>query len=265
MTERRLVSSVGGLSGLAVVLLLGVISLAQVVAVNPDPHEENCMNCHLGGDKVTTDNAHQLLSSQERLCGQCHENALRLSHSSGFTPTRAINPAYPLDWKGDVTCSTCHDLHNGKPGLMRGTKSGRDFCLACHQERFFTEMPDRGASIINTAHLERPARGEPLALDSSSIQCLDCHDGKANAGPMVLVDAGGLVRHDGGMNHPIGMDYDKSAIYGGYRPRQQLTGRVYLPQGRLGCISCHKGFSQQHGELVLSNQGSRLCFECHDI
>ncbi len=250
----------------AATLLLGVLQLSGVIAVAPKPHEADCVNCHLAGDKVTQANAHQLLSSQEVLCGQCHENALRLSHATGFTPTRELSKEYPLDWKGDVTCSTCHDLHSGNPGLIRGSKRGREFCLSCHSQRFFAAMPDGGTSIIDAGHLEARANPEPMVLDPFSTRCLGCHSDKAEGGPLVNLDARGIVRHSGnGVNHPLGMDYSTSARFGGYRPKGQLSKVIFLPKGRMGCISCHKGYTKKHGELVMSNRGSGLCFECHDL
>ena len=114
-----------------------------------------CENCHLGGDRTTPDTASMLLTSQEQLYGQCHPDALQLSHPSGFAPPPGytIPASYPLDWKGDLTCSTCHEVHGDLPGKLRGTARGRDFCIACHGQAFFDNMPDGGASLVQSGHL----------------------------------------------------------------------------------------------------------------
>ena len=246
-------------------LLIGLAAY-HVEALGPAPHDSPCGNCHLAGESVTADNAHQLLGTQERLCGDCHADALRLSHASGFNPGRPLPAAYPVDWKGDVTCSTCHDVHNDRPGLLRGEARGREFCLACHGEGFFLAMVDGGRSLTESGHLAARRDEFGFDLDPATLRCLDCHSDKADAGPAVDFAPGGVLRHaDHGINHPIGVPYARAISYGGYRPVAQLSPDIQLPQGRIGCISCHRGYTREHGALVIANRGSRLCFECHDI
>ncbi len=249
-----------------VVLLVSVLALKKVTAISHPAHNANCAACHLAGSSTVAANAHQLLSSQERICGACHEDALRLSHATGFTPNRVLPDEYPLDWKGDVTCSTCHDIHASEPGLLRGNKRGRDLCLSCHEQRFFDSMPDAGTSIMNTGHLDASTNKQAVGVDAFSIQCLGCHSSRADGAPAVGIDPQGLVRHaDGAVNHPIGVNYDAASRYGGYRSRMHLSNAILLPDGRVGCISCHQGYTQEHGKLVMSSRGSGLCFECHDL
>lgn len=247
-------------------LSFGLLKLERVTAISLPAHDANCAACHLAGDKASAENAHQLLSTQERLCGACHEDALRLSHATGFTPDRVLPAEYPVDWKGDVTCSTCHDIHSGKPGLLRGEKRGRDLCMSCHDSAFFAAMPDAGVSIINNGHLDASLNKEKIGLDAFSLQCLGCHSTNADSGPPVGIDPRGLVRHaDGAVNHPVGARYETAARFGGYRPRMRLSSKILLPDGRVGCVSCHQGYTQEHGKLVMSNRASGLCFECHDL
>ncbi len=248
------------------ILLAGLLLLEKVTAISYPAHNSNCAVCHLAGSNTVAANAHQLLSSQEQICGACHEDALRLSHATGFTPDRILPSEYPVDWKGDVTCSTCHDIHSARPGLLRGDKRGRDLCMSCHDSSFFAAMPDSGASIISNGHLDARSNKELVGVDAFSIQCLGCHSANADGGPVVGIDPQGLVRHaDGAMNHPIGINYETAARYGGYRSRMQLSKAIMLPDGRVGCVSCHQGYTQEHGKLVIASQGSGLCFECHDL
>ena len=129
---------------LTLVLLLFSVAIVSNAFKPRDYHPQNadCRSCHLATE-VTKENAHQLVNSQERLCVNCHANALQVSHPSGFPPSRSLPETYPLDWKGDVTCSTCHEIHGDQHGLMRGKQSGREFCISCHSESFFTEMVDK--------------------------------------------------------------------------------------------------------------------------
>ena len=222
-----------------------------------------CGHCHLAGDRTTPDTAHPLVASQERLCGDCHADALTLSHPSGLRPLRPLPRGFPADWKGDLTCSTCHEVHGDGRARTRSARRGRAFCLQCHDSAFFAAMADAGLSIQHTGHLGGGAVG--LDLDPYSRQCLDCHADSSLAGN-ALVDRGGVVRHgSGAASHPIGGDYDQAARSGAYHPRQDLDPAILLPGGKVACVSCHVGYSREHGALVIANAGSRLCMEGHDL
>jgi predicted CXXCH cytochrome family protein len=94
---------------------------------------------------------------------------------------------------------------------------------------------------------------------------MGCHDDKGD-GPPVKVEGRGLLRHGSGrVNHPIGVRYEAYQSYGGFRAASRVAREVLMPGGRVGCVSCHRGYSERHGALVRSNKGSALCFECHDL
>ncbi|MDH5181100.1 MAG: cytochrome c3 family protein [Gammaproteobacteria bacterium] len=216
-------------------LLTGIVAAAVSISVatgnRPFHPNLECISCHLAGAGVDKANAHQLTTSQEVLCGQCHRGALELSHPSGFAPNGSVSEAYPLDWKGDMTCSTCHDIHQGKPGLIRGTLSGKAFCLSCHDQKFFDQMADSGGSIQRRGHLSVAANPVMRDLDTFSIQCLECHMASGDA-PKVNINERGVLRHAGGsVNHPVGVNYARAEQNGVYRPTSQLRAGIKLPQG----------------------------------
>jgi len=257
--KTRLFTAGGGLAMLATVWLHAALSPAVHLA------DADCRSCHLARSEITAENAGKLIADENTLCGRCHAPALKLSHPSGVTPTMDVPPQYPLDWKGDLTCSSCHLVHDERPTLIRGSRFGKDLCLACHQQSFFDEMPDQGVSISTRGHLDARTDPQPLPLDSYSLQCMECHDKKSDALP-VAIDARGVMRHAGNsVNHPIGRRYADAMSFGGYRPAALLPENIMLPEGKLSCISCHVGYSERHGALVMSNQGSALCLECHDL
>jgi predicted CXXCH cytochrome family protein len=170
-----------------------------------------------------------------------------------------------VDWKGDLTCSTCHLVHGIGRGLLRGNKRGKELCLACHDAAFFTNMKDEGSSIVQSGHLDAGITLSEAELDPFSLQCLYCHSPKFDV-PEVDVDRVGILRHASGRNnHPVGRRYRESARFGGYHLEQSLSERVILPDGKISCVSCHQAYSQNHGKLVMPNGGSRLCLECHDL
>lgn len=224
-----------------------------------------CASCHLAGAGTTASNASLLVASQEQLCGGCHANAMQMSHPSGLTvrPGKPIPAAYPLDWKGDLTCSTCHEVHSEHsdlPGRLRGIARGRDMCVSCHDQAFFNNMPDGGASLIQSGHLSMPDAQNWANLDTYSVQCMECHSTKGD----VSVDSKHIMRH-AEKNHPIGVSYAAAELYGGYIPASKLSKNIHLPGGLMSCVSCHQAYTKNHGKIVTTTSGTDLCFECHNL
>lgn len=257
--------SLGALAALLAVLTVSATLILAAPRSGFHPAAMPCEGCHLAGKAVTPEQAHLLIASQEKLCASCHPKATQVSHPSGFTPRSKLPADYPLDWKGDLTCSTCHDVHGKTPGLMRGTWRGRELCLACHDARFFERMKDQGTSMMVSGHLAAGVIAITAGLDTYSIQCMECHESKGDSNAP-SIDRNMVVRHDtGGVNHPIAVSYAEAARGGGYRPIELLSKRILLPNGRLSCVSCHDGYNSNHGKLVTLTAGSALCFECHDL
>lgn len=253
-----------GWGAAAAVVVVASLYFGDAIGRRPFHPNLDCAGCHLAGQGTTKANAAQLTASEEALCGQCHRPALELSHPTGFRPARPLPAVYPLDWKGDMTCSSCHNIHQGKAGLIRGNVTGKALCLRCHTERFFMQMADKGVSLQRLGHLAAKPDQLKRELDPYSIQCLGCHMSSGDA-PRVQIDSSGVLRHSGGVNHPIGSDYAQARRSGLYKAAAQLRGSIKLPGGKLSCVSCHVGYSKQHGALVMSNKGSALCLECHDL
>jgi predicted CXXCH cytochrome family protein len=221
--------------------------------------DQNCSYCHLGGKEVDPARASRLIGSQELLCGICHTHNKIMSHPTGFKPVNPLPADLPLDWKGDLTCSTCHEVHGNMPSLMRGARQGKALCLACHEASFFTAMKDRGMSLRASGHaLAR--LNDSTGIDALSLHCMGCHNDRTDA-LGVQVSSDGLVRHNsGGANHPIAVAYPSG---GDYRPRGDLPKAIWLPDGKLSCVSCHQPYKKEHGKLVVTNEGSALCLQCH--
>jgi predicted CXXCH cytochrome family protein len=257
---------------LLVVLVVGVVTFDMQVADAVDVHPigSACSDCHLAGDATTVENFYELIGDQGALCSGCHEDAMAVAHPSDFSPNRSIPVGYPVDWKGDVTCSTCHLVHGNTRGLIRGNKYGRDLCLSCHELSFFTRMADTGLSIQQVGHLKVSKEELAVPVDDYSMHCLSCHSDGAG-GYLVEVDMSGNVRHNGSnrVAHPIGVQYsvalERGLEHGSkFRPAAALNKKILLPNDMVSCVSCHEGYSERHGALVMSNGGSRLCLECHD-
>lgn len=252
------------LGALALFVALGFVTLLYAMVSKPGSHPLNvpCVSCHVAGDGTTVANASMLIASQEHLCGQCHANALKMSHPSGLTPSPGYNfpPDYPRDWKGDLTCSTCHEVHSDLAGKLRGTATGRDMCTACHGQTFFDKMRDGGTSLMQLGHLGVPDAQGWKELDPYSIQCMECHATRGD----VQIDSNMIMRH-GPQNHPVGRSYAEAESYGGYKPAALVSKKIQLPNGMVSCVSCHETYSKSHGKVITFGNTTSLCFECHDL
>jgi len=218
-----------------------------------------CESCHLAGSDVTPETAKELTMSQERMCGRCHLGGVEASHPTGFAPKRPLPAAFPLDWKGEVTCSTCHDVHEAVPGRLRVVEDRRAFCLSCHDSGFFEGMPEAGLSLMTSGHLD--ARTErATSIDPYSMHCIQCHeDWMSSLGD----DIQGVIRASnatGMSNHPVGATV--GLRMGGRWGLAGSGGKVLLPGGKVSCVSCHRAYSRQHG--ALAEREPALCFRCHD-
>lgn len=236
-------------------------------------HEKNtihpvtmaCNECHLAGEKISKKNAALLTNTQTELCANCHTDAMDIGHPYGFQPEQSLPAEFPLGDQDKLTCSTCHDVHGKSDSYLRTDKRGLDFCQSCHNQAFFLRMKDQGLSLVTSTHFNTKKYNNPAGPDDPSIQCLGCHDDNNYS----LDDDFfiGTMMHTSGMsgNHRIGVLYASYQSYGGYITSNNLSRKINLPDGKLSCVSCHKGYSKNHGSLVISNSGSALCYSCHDL
>lgn len=252
---------------ISAILLCAVTWIFAGFSGKPHLSDQVCSNCHLAGKDVDPAQAHRLIASQEMLCGVCHKNVKRMSHPTGFAPKGKLPPGFPPDWKGDMTCSTCHDVHGTKPGLLRGDKRGKDLCFACHDTAFFNGMKDAGVSLQQSGHTipDMTKLDRSTDIDALSLQCMGCHNNQVDAGG-IRVGRNGIVRHSSGAaNHPIGVPYPTVSRNREFRPKGMLPQAIWLPNGKLSCVSCHQPYKKEHGQLVMPNDRSSLCTQCHDL
>jgi len=249
---------------LALTVALHLAVASQAVARPDFVHPGGaCETCHMGRDARDRGWLVDSGRDQESLCGACHEGAVEASHPSGFRPDRALPAGFPLDATGAMTCSTCHDLSRPTRGALRVSDSGREFCRNCHRPAFFEAMADKGASIQASGHLEARPGLAFEDIDRYSRKCVACHEDRAS-----VVSGGSRSRavalsEYGSRDHSIGPRYVDAIGFGGYRPRAMVAQEVMLPDGRVGCVSCHAGYAREHGRLVRPR--AQMCSPCHDL
>lgn len=224
-----------------------------------------CSKCHLSEPKPNK----KLLFTKDidMLCEECHkQEKASLSHPSGIKPSFSLPEGMPLDWTGKMTCATCHKIHvnNNKYLLITG-KTGKTFCVQCHQTSLYKEGKYGHEVVESTLHQPKyEIKNINQTLDIQSIDCIACHDGTFDRHQYVTVGTG-IWNHGYsiGVSHPIGVDYSKSAAKGGYKPAGVLNKKIRFFNGKLGCGTCHNLYSKIPHKLVMSNKGSALCLECH--
>lgn len=252
---------------IASTLVLGLIVAVYATHVPEHTKQGDCLTCHLNDPTdLAPDEKLIFIKDLSRLCSDCHPNSATLSHPVGFPVSRSLPPEFVLDWKGEMTCATCHFFHKDPyPFFLRSSQAGKEFCLQCHDMDFFMDMVDGGESLI-TAHLVS-GLDEAVDLgyiDTVSLECLICHDGVTASEVSISVSDTGVLNHQSGSDHPIGTDYAQYANFDtSYTPPEQLPAEVLLVDGKVGCPTCHVPYDEVHGALVITQQNSKLCFTCH--
>lgn len=241
----------------------GDLALAGGMFITDGHAKLECGQCHIALPDTGSTTSANLKDSEAELCAGCHRGAVEASHPSEFCPARPLPTAFPLDREGRMTCGTCHAFHGETPGLLRTARFGQEFCLSCHELAFFDAMPDKGESLMMSGHLDASSR--PWHdVDPYSIRCMTCHDDRIPGRPQVAaVGFSDIAARDtvGGAEHPIGRAYDVAMRSREYQPRNHLADEILLPNGRVGCVSCHVPYSREHGRKPHTRAG--LCVECH--
>ena len=263
-----------------------------------NPHRDiSCAECHrtipTKGKTVPAEVLAGLKKGPVELCRDCHPEA-EVSHHPIVKKTERVLPeGLPLSAGGQVTCSTCHDIHQKEPAsyLLRGFDTGRysvrmDLCLDCHGETFGAINPhNAGAESekCRTCHVGKPgAAGDPGSvklLGNLEKICDFCHDVRAKAHPRNVDTAKKL---------PEGLPRGKEgeAICGtchdphGTASTIHFLRKVYveaLERGRYGnphgksdyasCQGCHLEVRLKKEEmrtnLRYAGDDMRICHSCH--
>jgi predicted CXXCH cytochrome family protein len=246
-----------------------------------EPHKfsrDRCPTCHVT-DGSGNALGRQLTAPITLLCESCHGKIFEEGylHPIDVRPRNTRIPAdFPLSPSGELTCSTCHDIHSsyftpyGAPSrYLRRLEAGKKFCEACHSGA--TAKPGH-AGTMGEAHFQSKyiQKSSSQTIDHQSKNCISCHDGAYASS--VSIGAGTwshrkeLMPHDAG-SHPIGVDYENARVAKGrktpLRPIAMIDRRIRFFDGKIGCGSCHDPYSTIEKRLVMSDVRSSLCLSCH--
>lgn len=260
--------------GLAIALPVLTKIVARQLGNSPHDGQGTCADCHVN-DPEKAANEHEkviLVKDIDAVCKDCHKVDEGLSHPSNIPATGKFAEELPLDWAGRITCATCHYMHRGGHAdatgyMIRTEKVGRAFCEQCHNDLSDRAQGKHGATM-DKSHIggARWKKDDGTLFDEVSLQCLGCHDGTvARSSSTEVAGFGATWQHSQiGPSHPIGVEYPQSGVGARqYRSVAMLDRRIRLFDGKLGCCSCHEPYSRQNHGLVMSNERSALCLECH--
>ena len=197
---------------------------------------------------------------------------------TAFAFSYATSPAL-----GAKIVDSKHNLSASGPGEVRALSEERVcvFCHTPHAARQDAPLWNRRGSTAAYAPYDSPTlKAQPGQPTGASKLCLSCHDGTIALGDLVGEDTPIATSAGGGMpagagligtdlrdDHPISFDYNaalaqapgKLALPSAWDPRVQLDANSDLQ-----CTTCHEPHDNQWGNfLVMENQGSRLCRQCH--
>lgn len=229
-----------------------------------------CLECHLR-EPAPGEVPRAFSKDVTNMCVGCHAAELELSHPVDVRPSMQVPANLPVDWKGDITCVTCHPVHKDGHGpfRLRTRASGEGFCILCHSdiESEIHKISIGSAHVTGSASMKYTPAGLGDMLDELSLRCMACHD--ALTGEDALVETGGALFHNRtvtGLSHPVGVSYIEARrkYKGAYKPVDKLPPAIKLFGGSVGCGSCHNPYSKLHNELVMSNEGSAMCLACHN-
>lgn len=247
-------------------LLAGGIIVYSFYNVPPHQFKEGqCSFCHINYEPPFS-----FRDNISTLCNYCHRKRNVLSHLVSVKPSMQIPGEFHLDSNGEMTCTTCHNIHmnNTNPAtgertfLLRGELRGKEFCDICHINTLGVveegKLPSH-ADILETAHLGYYT-SENRSIDGVSLYCLSCHEGSAASHVSVSTKAVSPI----GESHNIGANYQKAYRKNKeLRPIKSLSTEIKLFEGKVGCTSCHNPFNLARHKLSITNEESKLCFECH--
>jgi hypothetical protein len=208
-------------------------------------------------------------------CAACHATVEGLSHPVKMAPTMAVPAGWPLEG-GLINCTTCHvdtiGAHGQEGGAMLrgGGTGGAAFCGHCHVATSNSRQSQHPL-VITRAHLLPPGGVVAGAGDMTSTgegdgvnSCLACHDGAV--APDAYGGLGGEAGSRSGNSHPVGVAYPNATLRIGdatFRTAAVIDRSVRLTGGRVTCNACHSLYSRLPGLMVMRNDESRLCRNCH--
>jgi len=173
------------------------------------------------------------------------------------------NSKHDLSYLGGETCSYCHSVHNAVGGLGRPAYMG--------------SLPNI-TDVYDSNTFDHSTRLTLASVSNSDAPlCLSCHDttsidtfSDVNIRDDLHAKIDNTQRDIGldlSNDHPVGFVFDASLDDQIVAPPADSKVHITFGPNRneMWCSTCHNVHGGEPGTpfLVMSNQGSDLCFTCH--
>jgi predicted CXXCH cytochrome family protein len=255
-----------------------------------------CQTCHQvhGGSKQ---NLLAITDNKGALCKTCHQRQYsknkKHAHKKGVHPVNIKLDDLELDDPvkinskiiKKVTCQTCHNIHDGKPGtvlLPKQIKTTEELCVTCHQRQ---HAEDKDDAIRKGVHPVNAKLDDPVTINDKEIKvvgCLSCHavhSGVENT-PALVEDHrdGQLCEHcHEGKSEVVGTDHDlritakkktnmhdettsKSGVCGSCHTLHRGNGKLpWMPAAEI--VKTTKADHPDRDPIILKTDA--LCLNCH--
>ncbi|MEQ1636540.1 MAG: cytochrome c3 family protein [Methylococcales bacterium] len=201
----------------------------------------------------------------------------RTARKAGGTTANGKDPMLP-EKIDEITCSTCHAVHEGSPDsaalvkLPNGMKKVDEFCADCHKRQNAKDKDDARKKGVHPVNFKLK---EPLKFGKEKIHeitCTTCHSvhdgGSPNTAALVnKVKTTEAICEDCHKRQHAG-DKDAALLKGLHPVKGKLDDPVKINKEevkKLGCLSCHsvhKGVKETPALLEPFKNGE-LCENCH--
>lgn len=233
-----------------------VLSDEQLLAPVGLPQQPGCRSCH---SALMERGSHRHSTTDNQQCLACHQQSLdpwRIGLPSERTRELCLgchtgrkswfeskSMHGPINLGG---CTLCHDPHGSNYRQQLWADGALELCIACHSDmaQLVAAIRERKIPYVHNVLTgpgcvvcHDPHASDQIYMLKKPINelCAGCHPGPAQAG-----------------GHPVA----RHPVIG---PSERLR-----PGRALSCTSCHEPHGSYNRHLLIeTNQGGRLCRECH--
>jgi len=230
----------------------------QKAAVNPSDYvgSETCTTCHAEESKKFDSNPHAKLALEHGgtgvTCESCHGPG-KAHVESGGDKTKIFDPATATAKAVDATCLGCHA--GAHPNFLRSPHAKANVsCVSCHTVHQAAPetvlLKAKQPALCFQCHADiKPAFDMPFhhRVNEGLVKCSDCHDPHGTFG-----------------NNNLKSTADQNAIC--TKCHTETRGPFVYEHAAVkaeGCLGCHTPHGSQNARLLNMPNVNTLCNQCH--
>jgi predicted CXXCH cytochrome family protein len=238
--------------------------------------ESHCLQCHNPHDMTS---GSFLREPANRLCLRCH-NRLGGGAEAGMHPLGPMDRPMPAELlpvgttaakdAHEVTCATCHSMHNGEvPNLLRTVQGSNELCLSCHKEKLAAglshgKLTRHGQSpILNAEQLAVVEKWRNPVGPNGELLCVSCHRVHGGEKNSFLLAERPRYEEMCAECHPrtlavVGSSHDLRTNF-----PQQVNAKGISPMDAGVCSTCHLAHGPARERVPTAGDPTGGCVSCH--